>query len=113
MSRRNKRQANPIDIPFGRVELLGQIVYLVQHDGHLITLGAGPPDGRPREILTARGNSESECRELMHRSVEMLFDLVSRAPLLCVQVADGSAPCNANGHAPFRPRFGAEPGNRG
>lgn len=115
MSRRGKRRSQAIDIPFGRVELLGQVIHVVQHDGHLITLGAGPPDGRPTEILAARGNSEAECRELMHRSVDMLFDLIDRAPMLCVPVGETAPPNDVrrNGHTSRHRPFGAEPGSSG
>lgn len=64
---------NKLSIPIGRVELFGQVLNIVEHEGRLV---AACPDesGMPYEALSVEKNDAAHCHRLMRSSIDLLFE---------------------------------------
>ena len=62
-----------LDVPLGRIEFLGQVLHLVEHEGRLIAACTGE-SGRVAAALTAPRITAADCRRLMRQAIDLLFD---------------------------------------
>jgi hypothetical protein len=69
---------NRLDIPIGRVELFGQVLHIVEHDGRLV---AACTDERGKVVtaMTANDISAKSCRRLMRSAVDLLLNAAETA----------------------------------
>jgi hypothetical protein len=65
--------ASEIDVPVGRVEFLGQIVHVVEHNGRF---AAAMTDDTGRLAVAFEENdiSAASCRRALRRGIDLLFD---------------------------------------
>lgn len=62
-----------LDLPIGRIEFLGQVLHLVEHEGRLVAACTGQSGG-VIAALTAPRVSAADCRRLMRQAIDLLFD---------------------------------------
>ena len=62
-----------LDLPLGRIEFLGQVLHLVEHDGRLVA-ACIDPSGGVIAALTAPRVDAAHCRRLMCQGIDLLFD---------------------------------------
>lgn len=67
-----KRKAKPLDIPLGRVELFGQVLHIIEHDGRLVA-ACTDEAGDVVEALTSKDMGTAGCRDLMRRAIDLLL----------------------------------------
>jgi hypothetical protein len=67
------KRPSPLNIPIGRVELFGQVLSIVEHEGRLV---AACPDesGMRYEVLSVEKTDAASCHHLMRRSLDLLFE---------------------------------------
>jgi hypothetical protein len=84
-----------LNIPIGRVEFLGQVLHIVECDGRLV---AACPDesGMPYEILAAPRVDVPACRDLMWRSMDLLFETSELALQLTAFAAERGTATGSN-----------------
>lgn len=63
----------PIDIPIGRVEFLGQVLHIVEHEGRLLA-ACNDEHGVPFEALASGRLDGHGCRDLMREAIDLLID---------------------------------------
>ena len=64
---------NNLDLPLGRIELLGQVLHLVEHDGRLVAACTDEAGG-VIAALTAPRVTAAHCRRLMRQAIDLLLD---------------------------------------
>lgn len=73
-----KPSHTPLDIPLGRVELFGQILHIVEHQGRLVA-ACTDENGAVIEALTSDAVSAAACRDLMRRAIDLLLEAADAA----------------------------------
>jgi hypothetical protein len=86
----------PLDIPLGRVEFMGQVLHIVEHEGRLVA-ACNDEHGMPYEALSAARLDSRACRELMCEAVGLLLDSADLSLVLSAFTAH-------EGHRPQTPR---------
>jgi hypothetical protein len=85
-----------LDIPVGRVEFMGQVLHIVEHEGRLVAV-CNDEHGMPYEALSAARLDSRACRELMCEAVSLLLDAADLSLVLSAFTAH-------EGHHPQTPR---------
>jgi hypothetical protein len=64
---------NNLDLPLGRIELLGQVLHLIEHDGELVIACADETNS----VIVASAAprvSAANCRRLMREAIDLLLE---------------------------------------
>ncbi len=62
-----------VEVPIGRVELLGQILHLVEHQGHLASV-LTDETGQVVVAMEDERLSAAGCRRLLRSGIDLLLD---------------------------------------
>jgi hypothetical protein len=65
--------SSQLNIPIGRIEFLGQVLNIVEHDGRLVA-ACTDECGMPCEVLSLPGLDAASCRRLMCDSISLLLN---------------------------------------
>jgi hypothetical protein len=97
------KMTKSIDIPIGRVELLGQVLHIVEHDGHLVA-ACNDEHGMPFEALACEQLDGHGCRNLMRQAVDLLTEGADISLMLSDFAANRNPrlPRSKTSHAPQR-----------
>lgn len=95
---RRKRAARPLDIPVGRVEFMGQVLHIVEHEGRLVA-ACNDEQGMPYEALASLRLNARACRDLMHEAVDLLIQAADISLMFAALAASGAMPCPCRGQS--------------
>lgn len=82
------RSETRLDVPIGRVELLGQVLHIVEHDGRLVAV-CHDEHGMPVEALVSQRLDGHGCRNLMREAVDLLIQAADISLLLTAFATNG------------------------
>jgi hypothetical protein len=64
-------------LPLGRLEYLGQVLHLVEHNGRLLLVGACR-NNEPLVLSSTPGVSANESRAILHAAVDLALNVGAR-----------------------------------
>lgn len=88
-----------LNVPIGRIEFLGQVLNIVEHDGRLVA-ACTDETGMPCEVLSNPRLDAFGCCRLMRESVFLLFQTAELSLALSAFTAARHAPPGADSAQP-------------